>query len=81
MDNIHVVIRVRPLNERELSGGQHPAWLVQEGAFIHQVTADKKPVPGTAGYAFGMSNIPSLTSTDKVYEDQHTSELYEQVLL
>lgn len=48
-DTIHVAIRVRPLNERELSSGQQDAWAVS-GNSISQTT----PASSSSVYSFGL---------------------------
>ena len=52
-DNIHVGVRVRPLNERELATGETSVWAVNPASqSISQITADGRPVPGCL-YSFG----------------------------
>lgn len=54
MDNIHVSIRLRPLNERERTQGQYHAWLVKpEDQAIFPLGPDQRPISGATGYAFG----------------------------
>jgi len=53
MDNIHVVVRVRPLNNREITANQGISWMVKENSIV-QCTNSGKPIPSNT-YAFGMS--------------------------
>jgi hypothetical protein len=55
-DNIKVVVRVRPLNQREIENGFTEAWLVESNAIslIHPTTG--KPIPGQL-YCFGKNLI------------------------
>jgi hypothetical protein len=52
-DNIKVVVRVRPLNQKEIDSGCTDAWLIEKNtiALLNPLTG--KPIPGQL-YCFGM---------------------------
>lgn len=52
VDNIHVAIRARPLNDRETSSGQSSAWVIANNSLYIPHPVDGKPVPGS-NYVFG----------------------------
>ncbi|KAI3662339.1 hypothetical protein MP638_004863 [Amoeboaphelidium occidentale] len=67
-DNVHVAIRVRPLNSKEIQQNQYCAWKVNLQSYIYPVSHDQKPIPNTAGYLF-----------DKVYTTEDGKEIYNDV--
>jgi hypothetical protein len=58
-DNIKVVVRVRPLNQREIDSGFTEAWLVENNsiALLHPTTG--KPIPGQL-FCFGKNSFFTL---------------------
>jgi len=65
-DNIKVVVRVRPLNQREIDSGYTEAWLVEKNsiALLHPTTG--KPIPGQL-YCFDRV-FPVAATNSEIYE-------------
>ena len=53
-DKIRVIIRIRPLNERERQEGQYEAWQAQSQGYIYPVSRDGRPIPSSSGHVFGI---------------------------
>ncbi|XP_004344350.2 cenpe protein [Capsaspora owczarzaki ATCC 30864] len=67
MDNINVTIRVRPLNSRELNGGQGQTWSLENNSIV-QCNASGRPIPSSS-YTF-----------DRIFgANSKTRDVYDQV--
>lgn len=67
-DNIRVVVRARPLNEREIGSGCFVAWSVDEQTVKQTLTADGRHYSGPS---FSFDRVYGLTALDnqKIFGD------------
>jgi centromeric protein E len=85
MDNIHVAIRLRPLNERETQAGQFYGWLVYDDKKIMQMGSDSRPIAGGSAFSFGTvlpcSNAArhSFICVDKIFESVSNRQVYDHL--
>ncbi|KAJ1547350.1 hypothetical protein HK096_003301 [Nowakowskiella sp. JEL0078] len=66
--NIKVAIRLRPLNKREVQGGQFRAWKLSNGSTLFPCSSDGKPLPNLVSFSFDRV-FEEASTTDQVYQD------------